>query len=127
MPTFTTTLVLHGTSATGIEVPPEVVDALGAGKKPPVTVTIDGRYTYRNTLAVMGGKHLVGVSAEHRKAAGIAAGDQIEVTIEVDTAPRTVEVPADLAAALEAQSGRTRGIAPERQRFAAMMEQYPDR
>lgn len=106
MPTFRTTLVLHGKSATGIEVPAEVVEALGAGKKPPVTVTIDGTYTYRSTLAVMGGKHLVGVSAEHRTAAGVAAGDEIEVTLEVDTAPRIVEVPADLATALDEAGAR---------------------
>lgn len=102
MPTFRTTLQLHGKTATGIEVPAEVVEALGAGKKPAVTVTIDGTYTYRNTVASMGGRYLVGVSAEHRAAAGVAAGDEIEVTLEVDAAPRVVEVPADLAAALEA-------------------------
>lgn len=102
MPTFRTTLQLHGKNATGIEIPPEVIQELGSGKKPAVTVTLDGSYTYRNTVATMGGVHLVGVSAEHRAASGVAAGDEVEVTLELDTAPRVVEVPADLAEALDA-------------------------
>jgi len=64
------------------------------GKKPPITVTING-YTYRNTVAVMGGVYMVGISAEHRKGAGVEGGDTIEVNIELDTKPREVEVPAD--------------------------------
>lgn len=102
MPTFRTTLQLHGKNATGIEIPPEVIQELGSGKKPAVTVTLDGSYTYRSTVATMGGVHLVGVSAEHRAASGVAAGDEVEVTLELDTAPRVVEVPADLAEALDA-------------------------
>lgn len=96
---FHATLVLHGKTATGMSVPEEIVTALGAGKRPPVRVTING-YTYRTTVAPMGGEYLVGVSAEHRAAAGVAAGQQHDVDIELDTAPREVEVPADLAAAL---------------------------
>ena len=104
MPTFQTTLLLAGKTATGIVIPPEVVESLGAGKKPAVLVTING-YTYRNTVAVMGREFMVGVSAEHRAAAGVAAGDVLDITLELDTAPRLVEVPEDLAAALAAKSG----------------------
>lgn len=92
---------MHGTSATGLVVPPETVEALGAGKRPAVNVTI-GDYRYRSTVAVMGGQFLIPLSAEHRTGAGVAAGDEIEVGIELDTAPRQVTVPADLATALAA-------------------------
>jgi hypothetical protein len=98
---FRTTLLQAGKAATGIRVPDEVVEALGAGKRPPVRVTING-YTYRNTIAVMGGEYMVGVSAEHRAGAGVAGGDEIDVDIELDTAPREVSVPPDFAAALDA-------------------------
>ena len=67
-----------GKSAAGIEIPPEVVTALGETKRPPVRVTING-YTYRSTVAVYGDTYLVGVSAENRAAAGVSAGDEIEV------------------------------------------------
>jgi len=99
---FRTTLLQSDGTATGIRVPDEVVESLGAGRRPPVTVTING-YTYRSTIAVMGGAYMVGVSAEHRKGAGIAGGDEIEVEIELDTAPREVDVPPDFAAALDAE------------------------
>lgn len=98
--TFKTTLLKAGKTATGIEIPPAVVESFGMGKKPPIVVTING-YSYRNTVAVMGGVYMVGVSAEHRKGAGIEGGQEIEVTIEVDTQPREVDVPADLQAALQ--------------------------
>jgi hypothetical protein len=96
---FTTTVELGGRTATGLVVPDDVVDALGAGKRPPVTVTLGG-HTYRSTVARRGDRYLLPLSAENRAAAGVAAGEQVEVDVEVDTAPRTVEVPADLAAAL---------------------------
>jgi hypothetical protein len=99
---FHTTILQGGKTATGIQVPDEVVAALGSGRRPPVRVTING-YTYRSTVAVMGGVSMVGVSAEHRAGAGVAGGDQVEVDLELDTAPREVEVPADLAAALDAE------------------------
>ena len=99
---FSTVLVQSDGNATGIRVPDDAVAALGAGRRPPVVVTVNG-YRYRNTLAVMGGETWVGVSAEHRAASGLVGGQAIEVTLEVDTAPRTVEVPADLAAALDAE------------------------
>ena len=99
---FRTTILQGGKTATGIQVPEEVVEALGAGKRPAVKVTING-YTYRNTVAVMGGVSMVGVSAEHRAGAGVAGGDEVEVEIQLDAAPREVTVPADLAAALDAE------------------------
>ena len=92
MSKFKTTLLQAGKTATGIFVPEAIVEQLGAGKKPPVHVTING-YTYRNTIAVMGGQFMVGVSAEHRKGANVAGGDTVSVTIELDTEVRTVEVP----------------------------------
>jgi hypothetical protein len=98
---FRAVLELHGKTATGVEVPPEVVESLGAGKRPPVTVTVNG-HTWRSTVAPMGGRFLLGVSAENREAAGVAAGDELDVEVELDTAPRVVEVPPDLAAALDA-------------------------
>jgi hypothetical protein len=109
---FRAELELNGKTATGIEVPPAVVEALGAGKRPPVRVTF-GAYTYRTTIAVMGGRNLIPVSAEHRGAAGVSAGDMLDIDIEVDTAPREVEVPSDLAAALKSEPGA-------RARFDAM-------
>src|SRR5437870_4793145 len=87
---FTATLELAGKTATGMEVPQSVVDQLGGGKRPPVKVTING-YTYRNTIAVMGGRFLLGVSAEHRDGAGVSAGQTLDVTVELDAEPRTVE------------------------------------
>jgi len=99
---FRTTLLQSGPTATGIQIPNEIVEGLGRGKRPPVTVRING-YTYRNTVAVMGGVFMVGVSAEHRAGAGIKGGDEIDVDIELDTAPREISVPADFAAALDAE------------------------
>ena len=96
---FRATLETNGRTATGIEVPTSVVDALAAGKRPPVRVTLH-EHTYRTTVARMGGRFLVPVSAEVRKAAGVTAGDELDVGIELDDAPRTVDVPPDLAAAL---------------------------
>jgi hypothetical protein len=99
---FHATLQLGGKTATGIVVPSEVVESLGAGRKPPVRVTIAG-HTYRSTIASRGDRYLVGVSAENREAAGVAAGDELDVEIELDTEPREVSVPPDFAAALDAE------------------------
>ena len=96
---FRATVELGGKTATGIEVPEDVVAALGSGNRPPVTVTVGG-HSYRTTVARMGGRFLVPLSAENRAAAGVAAGDQVEVDIEPDRGPREVAVPGDLAAAL---------------------------
>jgi hypothetical protein len=98
------TVEAHGTTATGIEVPASVVEELGGGRRPPVSVTING-YTYRSSIASMGGRYLLGLSAEVRQNTGVAAGDTIDVDLELDTAPREVEVPADLAEALAANAG----------------------
>jgi hypothetical protein len=103
---FKTTVRQARVNATGLPVPPEVVEELGSGKRPAVVVTIDGGYTYRSTIGVMGGEFLVPLSAEHRTAAGIAAGDSVSVSLEVDSLPRTVELPADLDAALDAAGVR---------------------
>ena len=97
---FRTTIILGGKTATGFEVPPEVVAALGSGKRPAVLVTING-HTYRSTVAVMGGLQLVPLSAENRTQAGVAAGDEVDVELVLDTEPREVTVPPDLASALE--------------------------
>ena len=99
---FRTTIQQSGKTATGIQIPDEVVEALGSGRRPPVTVTVNG-YTYRSTVAVMGGRYMVSLSAEHRAGAGVAGGDAVDVEIALDTAPRTVDVPADFAAALDAE------------------------
>ncbi|WP_309573485.1 YdeI/OmpD-associated family protein [Deinococcus sp.] len=101
MPTFTATLKQEGKTATGIEVPPEIMNALGGSKKPAITIRLNA-YTYRSTVGVMGGRSMIPVSAEHRKGAGLSAGDSVQVTLELDTAPREVVVPSDLQAALDA-------------------------
>ena len=96
---FTATIELGGKTATGIPVPEELVLGLGRGKRVPVTVTIGG-YTYRSTIAPYNGLYMLPLSAEHREAAGVTAGQEVEVGLEVDDAPREVEVPEDLRAAL---------------------------
>lgn len=98
---FRASVDLHGKSATGIVVPPEVVEGLGSSKKPKVTVTING-FSYPSSIASMGGRFLIPVSAEVRAGAGVSAGDVVDVDVELDTSVRTVEVPADLAKALRA-------------------------
>ena len=97
---FTTTIVQMGNN-TGIAVPPEVVEELGAGKKPPVKITLKG-YTYRSSIAVMGGKYMVSLSAENRKNAGVQGGETLEIEIVVDTEKREITIPPDLQAALDA-------------------------
>ncbi|MBO1751762.1 DUF1905 domain-containing protein [Actinotalea sp. BY-33] len=98
--TFRTTLWASGGNNVGIVVPDEVVLGFGRGRRVPVVVTIDDSYTYRTTIASMGGRYLVTFNAETRRATGRGAGDEIEVALTVDDAPRTVEVPAALAEAL---------------------------
>jgi hypothetical protein len=97
---FTTTVLKdQEKNATGLPVPAEAVAALGSGKKPRVKVTLNG-YTYRTTVAVLGGVFMLSLSAENREAAGVKPGEVVEVTLELDTEPLTVTVPDDLAAAL---------------------------
>jgi hypothetical protein len=104
---FRATVQLGGKTATGIQVPEDVVTSLGSGKRPAVSITING-YTYRTTVAPMGGVYMVPLSAEHRAGAGVAAGDEVDVDIELDTAPREVTVPQDFAEALEGDADAQR-------------------
>ena len=96
---FQATLVQDGNSVF-IQLPPEVVTALGGAKRPPVLVTLNG-YTYRSTVAVYGGRSYLGVRREVRQAAGVSPGQRLTVTLELDDQPRTVEVPEDLARELD--------------------------
>jgi hypothetical protein len=91
----------NGKTAVGFAVPEATVLALGKGRRPPVNVTING-YTYRSTVAPMGGRYLVGVSAENRAAAGVRGGETHDIELTLDTAPREIELPADFAGALAA-------------------------
>ncbi len=102
---FDSTVELGGKTATGIPVPDEVIASLGDSKRPAVTITVNG-YSYRTTAVRMGGRFLVPLSAEHREAAGLAAGDDVSVDISLDSAPREVALPADLEAALD-EAART--------------------
>jgi hypothetical protein len=100
---FRTKILQSGKTAAGIEVPAKVVAALGSSKRPPVRAAING-FTYRTSVASMGGKFMVGVPPEFREGAGVAAGDIVDVDLELDTEPREVAVPPDLAAALNRDS-----------------------
>ena len=93
---FKAELFLAGKTATGIRVPDEVVEGLGAGKRPPVKVTFNN-HTYRTTIAPMCGEYFIPVAAAIRQASGASAGDVLSITVELDTEPRTVEVPEPLA------------------------------
>ncbi len=118
---FRATLELDGRTATGIPVPAEVIDGLGGGKRPPVGVTI-GDHTFRTTVGSVGGVPRIPVSAAVRAAAGIAAGDVLDVTVELDTEPREMALPADLAAALEARPDARQffdGLSPSRRKAYA--------
>lgn len=95
---LTTELLSFGNN-TGFEIPEAFVEELGGGKKPKVSVTVNG-FTYRSSIARMGGQYLLGVSKERRDAAGVAGGDLLEIDIELDTAPRVIDVPPALAEAL---------------------------
>ena len=97
---FRSTVVPAG-NATGAEVPAEVVDALGEGKRPKVAITING-HTWRSRIVTKGGRYLVDISAANRAAASIVEGDHIELTLELDTEPRQVDEPADLTVVLDA-------------------------
>ena len=96
---FRAELELGGKTATGVEVPEAVVAALRSGKRPAVRVTING-YTYRSTVASMGGRFMLGVSADVREKAGVLAGEVVDIELKLDTEPREVTVPPELAKAL---------------------------
>jgi hypothetical protein len=104
---FRATLELNGKTATGIVVPDEIVTALAAGRRPKVLAMING-YSYRSSVASMGGRFLLPVSADIRSSASVSAGDEVEVVIEVDREVRQVTVPPELAAALDADAGARR-------------------
>ena len=97
---FKSTVVLSGKTSTGIPVPETVVESFGTGKRFPVVVTING-YSYRTMLTFYKGEFVLSLAAEHREATGLKAGEEIDVDMVLDSAPREVEVPADLAAALK--------------------------
>jgi Domain of unknown function (DUF1905) len=97
---FRATILLNGKTATGMQVPVEIVESLGPSKRPPVRVTING-HTDRSSVAFMGGVFMLGVSAENRASAAVAAGDEVEIEIELDSEPREVSVPPDFKDALE--------------------------
>jgi hypothetical protein len=104
---FRTTVEGTGKNTTGIPVPAEVVEGLGHGKRPPVRVTV-GAHTYRTTVASMGGRFMLSLSAENRGLAGVAAGEEVDVDVELDLAPREVSVPPDFAEALERDAAARR-------------------
>lgn len=97
------THVAGSAGKTGIEIPVEAITTLGAGQRPAVHVDLNG-YAYRSTVAVMGGRHLVGVNAAVREATGLVAGDPVRVTLSVATTPREVALPDDFAAALASET-----------------------
>jgi hypothetical protein len=97
---FKTVILQAGKTATGIVVPPEIVEGLNSGKKPSVLVTIKG-HTYRSTVATMSGDFMIPVSSEIRGITGVAGGDEVDVELQLDTALRELEIPGDFAAALE--------------------------
>ncbi|MEP6676983.1 MAG: YdeI/OmpD-associated family protein [Ferruginibacter sp.] len=100
MAKFQTSILTAGKTATGICIPDDIIEKLGAGKKPRIKVTLNG-YTYRSTVAVMGGKYMVGVNAAVREASGVKGGDKLTVEIELDTEERKVSVPPGLKKALD--------------------------
>ena len=109
---FRATVVLGGKTATGIQVPDEIVTALNGGRRPPVVVMLGG-YSYRTTVASMGGAFWIPLAAEHREAAGVQADQEVDVVLELDTAPREVSLPDDLAAAMDEPARTTfAGLAP---------------
>ena len=103
MPVFTTVLSATGGNNVGIVVPDDVVAGFGRGKRVPVVVTVDGGYSYRNTISSMRGQFLISFNAETRAATGKGAGDEISVKLELDEEPRTVEIPEPLAVLLSAE------------------------
>lgn len=98
---FEAELLSTGKTTTGFIVPPEIVEKLGGGRKPKVVARLGG-YTMRSSVAFMGGAFWLGISAAHREGSGLRAGDRVTIRLELDTAPREVEVPDDFAAALGA-------------------------
>jgi hypothetical protein len=107
---FKARLEQNGKTATGFEVPAQVVEALGPSRKPAVRITLNGGHTYRSTVASMGGRYMLGVSAEVRAAAGVKGGDMLDVELQLDTAPRVITVPDDLKAAFAKDAAARRAF-----------------
>ncbi|MDM4764262.1 YdeI/OmpD-associated family protein [Galbitalea sp. SE-J8] len=117
--TFTTELYAVGNNV-GIVVPPEVVESFGRGKRVPVVVTIDGGYSYANTISSMGGRFLISFNSETRRATGRVGGDTVEVRLDLDDVPRTAEAPAALAGRFtDADAAAWTRLAPSKQRAHA--------
>ena len=100
---FTAELESSGKNTAGFVVPADVVEALGGGAHPKVSVTVNG-YTFRTSIARMGGRFMLGFSAERRTEAGVTPGEVLDVEVELDTAPRELDVPKELTAALAADA-----------------------
>lgn len=98
---FETTVASTGNN-TGIVVPAELIERLGAGRRPAVVVNVNG-YEYRNTVGIMGGKHMISISAAIRKETGLKGGDPISVELTIAETPRQIHIPDDLASALAAE------------------------
>ncbi|MSZ76306.1 MAG: DUF1905 domain-containing protein [Actinobacteria bacterium] len=121
--TFRTTLAATGGNNVGIVVPDDVVAAFGRGKRVPVSVTIDGTHTFAGSIASMGGRFLVSFNAATRAATGRGAGDEVDVRLDLDDAPRTAEVPASLQTALDADpaaSAAWSALSPSKQKAHAL-------
>lgn len=123
---FQATIQLDGKTATGINVPDDIMEGLGGGKRPAVKVTIKG-HTYSTTVGTMRGVAKIPISAENRKAAGVNAGDEVDVEIELDESPREIAVPTDLAEALGGDAEAERcfnGLSPSRKKaYVTWIEQ----
>jgi Bacteriocin-protection, YdeI or OmpD-Associated/Domain of unknown function (DUF1905) len=118
---FKTKIVQSGNN-TGIHVPDEIIEKMGAGKKPSVVITLK-KYTYRNTVAVMGDKYMVSLSAEHRKNANVSGGEELEVTIALDTEPRTVELPEEFQKVLNKNTAAKRNfeaLSPSKKKYLVL-------
>jgi hypothetical protein len=122
---FRSIVRLGGKTATGIPVPEKVVESLGRGKRPPVRATING-HTYRSTVTPLSGEFMLPISAENRERAGVAAGDEVDVDIELDTEPREVTVPPDFAESLDRDADARRSFDSlsysKKQRFVLPIE-----
>ncbi len=120
--TFRTVLEPMGGKNVAIVVPAEVVTGFGRGKRVPVKVTVDGDYTYASTISSMGGRFLLSFNAETRAATGRSVGDEVEVRLEFDDAPRSVAMPAALTEALHddaAAAAAWRGLSYSKQKAHA--------
>ena len=96
---FSTAIFQEGNN-TGIEVPEDAVAKLASGKRPAVKVTLNG-FTYRSTIAVMGGRFLIPLSAERRGKANVKGGDKLDIVLQLDMEPREVVLHPEFKKALD--------------------------